>query len=47
MVIKAKNESAIKTWKFSTLDMSVGDMVIKSVWVFSTRLDRGDRKSVV
>ncbi len=41
MVIKAKNESAIKTWKFSTLDMSVGDMVIKSVWVFSTRLDTG------
>ncbi|MGN0033593.1 MAG: acyltransferase [Candidatus Limimorpha sp.] len=39
MVVKAKKESAVKMWRFSTLDMSVGDMVIKSVWVFPVRLD--------
>lgn len=37
--IISNKESLIKTWKFSLLDMACGDMIIKAVWIFSTKLD--------
>ncbi|MCQ2322650.1 MAG: hypothetical protein MJZ47_03410 [Bacteroidales bacterium] len=43
-------ETIIKTWKFSLLDMACGDMIIKAVWIFNTKLDTelmGEKLSVL
>lgn len=48
--IISNKESIIKTWKFSLLDMACGDMIIKAIWIFNTKLDTelmGEKLSVL
>lgn len=48
--IISNKETIIKTWKFSLLDMACGDMIIKAVWIFNTKLDTelmGEKLSVL
>lgn len=37
--IVSNKDNIIKAWKFSLLDMACGDMIIKALWIFNTKLD--------